>query len=263
VDQLDEAHTACGSGQRRACRGIGQVRFGTILVIVPAVVQSHADSVAYAPSCRTPLGAAPSVLRCHARQVEAPDLFDLLSAFDDIAVDQWLDGGWGVDCLLGSQSRPHGDLDVVLAQTDLDRVRALLARRGFRVIRHWLPTSLALRDVQGREVDLHPVDRTEDGGGDPILLDIVTWHYAPPVEGSIDGRTIRCASVKGQLLTHQGYEPRSIDFLDVHRLAGRFGLTVPAHTSAHAAVAATAAEIVCGLVPPGLVVAFLILEYLG
>ena len=154
---------------------------------------------------------------CHARQVEAPDLFDLVSAFDDMAVDHWLDGGWGVDCLLGSQSRSHGDVDVVLARTDLDRVREMLATRGFRVIRDWLP-KLALRDDRGREVDLHPVDRTADGGGDQILLDGVAWHYDPPVEGSIDGQAIRCASAEDQLLMHQGYEPGSIDFLDVHKL---------------------------------------------
>jgi hypothetical protein len=26
----------------------------------------------------------------------------------------WIDGGWGVDALLGSQTREHGDLDVVI-----------------------------------------------------------------------------------------------------------------------------------------------------
>ena len=54
MDQLDHADIARGSGQRRCCRGIGQVRFGTVLVVVPTVVQSHADSVAQVPSCRTP-----------------------------------------------------------------------------------------------------------------------------------------------------------------------------------------------------------------
>src|SRR6476469_731792 len=38
VDQLDHAHVASGSGQRRGRRGICQVRLGTVLVVVPAVV---------------------------------------------------------------------------------------------------------------------------------------------------------------------------------------------------------------------------------
>ena len=54
VDQLDHAHIACGSGQGRGRRGIGQVRFGTVLVVIPAVVQSHTDSVAQVPSCGPP-----------------------------------------------------------------------------------------------------------------------------------------------------------------------------------------------------------------
>lgn len=160
--------------------------------------------------------------------VEAADVLDLLDAFDDLAVHYWLDGGWGVDCLLGEQTRTHGDLDVVLPRSEVDRVRAILASRGFVVVRDWLPTSLALRDGQGREVDLHPVDLTSDGGGDQVLPDGAAWHYAPPVVGSINGRMVCCSSAEDQLLMHQGYEPRPVDFADVRRIAARFGLPVPA-----------------------------------
>jgi hypothetical protein len=86
---------------------------------------------------------------------------------------------------------------------------------------------LAARDGQGREVDLHPVDLTSEGGGDQMLPDGATWHYAPPVEGSISGRSILCASAEDQLLMHQDYEPRPIDHLDVRNIAVRFRLQVP------------------------------------
>src|ERR1700750_982648 len=49
VDQLDDSHTASGPGQRRGRDGIGQIRFRTVLVVVPAVVQSHPASVAQVP----------------------------------------------------------------------------------------------------------------------------------------------------------------------------------------------------------------------
>jgi len=161
-------------------------------------------------------------------QVEAPDLFELLDLLDDMAVHYWLDGGWGVDCLLGTQTRWHSDLDLVLPRSEVERVRAILAARGFLVTRDWLPTSLAFRDDQGREVDLHPVDPTADGGGDQLLQGDDVWHYSPPVEGAINERSVRCASASDQLLTHQGYEPRPVDLLDVHRIAERFNLPVPA-----------------------------------
>ena len=50
VEQLDDAHLAYSAGQCRGCRGISQVRFGTVLVVVPAVVQSHPASVTQAPT---------------------------------------------------------------------------------------------------------------------------------------------------------------------------------------------------------------------
>ncbi len=165
---------------------------------------------------------------CHAAVMQASDVVDLLDALDELGVRYWLDGGWGVDCLLGEQTRPHGDLDLVVPRDDVDRVRALLASAGYVVLRDWLPTSAALRDARGREVDLHPVDPTDDGGGDQVLLDGASrWHYAPPVEGCIDGRAVRCSPAEDQIRMHQGYDPRAVDLADVHRLAERFGLPVP------------------------------------
>lgn len=43
--------------------------------------------------------------------MRAKDVLTLLSALDGLGVHYWLDGGWGVDCLLGEQTRPHSDLD--------------------------------------------------------------------------------------------------------------------------------------------------------
>ncbi len=156
--------------------------------------------------------------------MDAHDVIDLLTALDDEGVAYWLDGGWGVDCLLGEQTRAHSDLDLVVPRADLPRVTTVLVARGYSAIRDWLPTSGVFRDAGGREVDLHPVDRTPDGGGDQVLQDGTTWHYAPPVHGSIAGRTLRYASAEDQVLMHQGYEPRPVDLADVRRLRERFGL---------------------------------------
>ena len=160
--------------------------------------------------------------------VEASDVLELLGALDDPGIRYWLDGGWGVDCLLGEQTRSHSDLDLVVSRTDLDGVRELLMDQGYDVIRDWLPTTIALRDNAGREVDVHPLDLTDDGGGDQVLQDGSTWHYEAPVHGSIGGRAVRCASAEDQLQMHQGYAPRPVDREDVRRLAERFDLRPPA-----------------------------------
>lgn len=160
--------------------------------------------------------------------MKASDVLALLTAFDDRGIRYWLDGGWGVDCLLREQTRPHGDLDLVLPRPELDHARGVLESRGFDLLRDWLPTSIAFRDGGGREVDLHPIDLTPDGGGDQVLQDGSTFHYSPPAEGLILGRSLRCAPPEDQLLMHLGYRPRPVDVADVRRIAERFGLPVPA-----------------------------------
>jgi lincosamide nucleotidyltransferase A/C/D/E len=40
---------------------------------------------------------------------------DVLEVLEHLAghdIDVWVDGGWGIDALVGSQTRPHGDLDL-------------------------------------------------------------------------------------------------------------------------------------------------------
>jgi lincosamide nucleotidyltransferase A/C/D/E len=161
--------------------------------------------------------------------MQATDVLMLLSDLDELRVHYWLDGGWGVDSLLGEQSRAHGDLDLVVHRGDLDRVRAHLDAHGYKVIRECLPTYIAFRDQSGREVDLHPVDPTPDGGGDQMLPDDKgTWrHYSSPIQGSILGRSVRCASAEDQVLMHSGYAPRAVDLEDMRRLAERFQLRLP------------------------------------
>jgi lincosamide nucleotidyltransferase A/C/D/E len=159
--------------------------------------------------------------------VEAVDVLAVLDLLDERGIYYWVDGGWGVDCLLGEHTRAHDDLDLVVPRMQVDPVRSVLTSRGYSAVRNWLPTAIAFRDSSGREVDLHPVDSTADGGGDQVLEDGSIWHYAAPVQGSIEGRPIRCSSAEDQLLMHQGYEPRPVDHADMRRIIDRFGLPAP------------------------------------
>ena len=136
--------------------------------------------------------------------MDVDDVVDLLAALDDPGVGYWLDGGWGVDCLLGEQTRPHSDLDLVLPRADLARVTTLLLSRGYVVIRDGLPTSVALRDGSGREVDLHPVDLALRGARPrddrrqerPMRLGARPGAHAPGVRASPTGPRRRTASLR-------------------------------------------------------------------
>jgi lincosamide nucleotidyltransferase A/C/D/E len=80
----------------------------------------------------------------------AADAIDLYTELQALGINVWIDGGWGVDALLGAQTRPHKDLDIAIEEKDVLRLTAALKARGYReVIRHsqW---NLELSDDRGR-----------------------------------------------------------------------------------------------------------------
>ncbi len=142
-------------------------------------------------------------------------------------VDAIVDGGWGVDALLGVESRGHGDLDLVLC---LDRVRdAIRALRdlGFTPVIDTLPVGLVLAAPGGRRVDLHPT--MANAHGDQLQAQPYGRHFAYPESalagnGVIAGEPVRCLTPEGQVLTHLGYAPDDQDRDDMQRLVEMFGV---------------------------------------
>src|SRR5438093_973720 len=55
------------------------------------------------------------------RQVTADDVLEVLRRLDEARVDWWIDGGWGVDALLGKETRPHDDLDLAVRRAHIER----------------------------------------------------------------------------------------------------------------------------------------------
>src|SRR5438876_8784156 len=51
--------------------------------------------------------------------VTSVDVVDFYKTITQLGVDLWIDGGWGVDALLGEQTRPHKDLDIAIQQKDV------------------------------------------------------------------------------------------------------------------------------------------------
>jgi lincosamide nucleotidyltransferase A/C/D/E len=153
----------------------------------------------------------------------------LLDRLNGAGVRCWVDGGWGVDALLGQQTRGHSDLDLVVDDEDLPAIINVLREEGYATIRDWLPTAIAFRhETDGSEVDLHPVRSTADGGGDQVQLDGVgVYHYDPPVQGLIGGRSVLCCSIEDQIKCHRGYEPAAKDRQDIKALATAFNVAMP------------------------------------
>ncbi len=142
----------------------------------------------------------------------------------------WLDGGWGVDALLGGQTRPHDDLDLVVALDRADAARAALASLGYALLADESPTRFVLRAEGDRRVDVHTVTFDGEGGGLHRLPDGSAWRYPPEGfvgEGRIGGRPVRCLTPEVQILAHLGYEPDETDRRDVRLLHDRFGIELP------------------------------------
>ena len=81
----------------------------------------------------------------------AADVLTVLELLGSADVSVWLDGGWGVDALLGRQSRVHEDLDLVIESRYYEEVRHVLEPLGFELAEDHLPTrACGARLIGGR-----------------------------------------------------------------------------------------------------------------
>ncbi|WP_225852160.1 nucleotidyltransferase domain-containing protein [Micromonospora sp. AMSO12t] len=158
--------------------------------------------------------------------MDADEVHAVLAALTAAGCRAWIGGGWGVDALVGHQTRAHRDLDLAIAAEQEAAALNALGRLGYVVETDWRPVRVeVVADGRGR-VDLHPLAFDEAGDGHQAGLDGGTfrWPKGCFTTGTIAGRRVDCISVTQQLLFHSGYEPRDVDRADLawlHRLATR------------------------------------------
>jgi lincosamide nucleotidyltransferase A/C/D/E len=163
--------------------------------------------------------------------VTAEDVVRVVDSLTQRGLRVWLDGGWGVDALLGSQHRAHDDLDIVVALTDMDSVISTLGELGYRTTEDHLPTRLVLRARDSRQVDVHPVTFDKRGTGWQANAGPGGGDCAYPASGftsgTVAGTPVCCLTPELQVVHHDGYEPTEKDREDLDRLHQRFGVTLP------------------------------------
>jgi lincosamide nucleotidyltransferase A/C/D/E len=165
-------------------------------------------------------------------QMTSADVIDLYAALQNHGVKIWVDGGWGVDALLGEQTRSHGDLDIAIEQKDVAKLREFLEDRGYREIKVEIarPWNFVLGDASGREMDVHVIVLTEKGDGlyGPAEKGEMYPAAALTGTGTIGVQTVRCISPEWAIQFHSGYELKEKDFRDVSALCAKFGIGLPA-----------------------------------
>ena len=165
------------------------------------------------------------------RETTLRDVCALLALMRDHGIGIWLDGGWAVDAWLGTQTRAHSDVDIVIEMKDLPLATKLLRDLGYAPVprddtRAW---NFVLGDTHGREVDFHVISLASDGRGiyGPVENDFS--FAADSLDGAtaLCGQQVPCITPKWLVAFHTGYAPDDADRADVLALCERFGIPVP------------------------------------
>jgi len=163
--------------------------------------------------------------------VEQQEVIDFYNMMGRCGIPVWIDGGWGVDALLGRQTGPHKDLDIAIQQQHVQKLRDLLEEQGYKEVKleDAQPHNFVLGDDRGREIDVHVVVLDDNGNG----------IYGPPQNGEmypaaaltgvgqIGGCPVRCISPEWAMNFHSGYDLKEKDYHDVAALCEEFGFDLP------------------------------------
>ena len=164
-------------------------------------------------------------------QFTASDVVELYTTCGAMGIQLWIDGGWGVDALLGKQTLPHADLDIAIQKIHAPMLRELLEDRGYQdVIRDdtsaW---NYVLGDAEGRLVDFHVIIFDKAGNG--VLGPVENGNFYPAESltghGKILDTEVYCISPEWMVKFHTGYPLRESDFHDVNALCTKFDIPLP------------------------------------
>ncbi|ROQ65651.1 lincosamide nucleotidyltransferase A/C/D/E [Streptomyces sp. 840.1] len=156
------------------------------------------------------------------------EVLSVLSVLREAGTDVVIAGGWGVDALIGAETREHRDLDLLHREEQEPALLAALTAAGYTQTLDWRPARFVLSHPAGTEIDLHPLRFAPDGSAVQSSLDPQEPFRYPAecfVTGTIGGTPVRCISVRQQIEFHQGYDPGPADLHDMAGLRAEFGVT--------------------------------------
>lgn len=153
-----------------------------------------------------------------------------LNLFDELGIKVWIDGGWGVDALLGECTRDHQDLDIMISWADSAVLTEALRARGFVDVHtdDHKDRNFVIGHPSHGMIDFHVINLTEGGGAvyGPGEIDWVITESELNAVGYIGGREVRCLSVDYQVRSHAGYTLQDTDFADLRALQKKFGVAM-------------------------------------
>lgn len=149
--------------------------------------------------------------------VSQSDLFKVLTIMDGTGIRYWLDGGWGVDVIVGEMTRNHRDVDIDFDSQYTEDLLRVLIENGYKVTTDCRPVRIELYNPDLSYIDIHPFILADDGSAKQADPDGGYFEFPSGffTETVFQGRKIPCISVKGQKIFHTGYELREVDKHDI------------------------------------------------
>ena len=157
------------------------------------------------------------------------DVVALLKEAERLGITVWVGGGWGIDALIGSQTRPHNDVDIYIEKKNADGLIQMLTARGYSEIKMEYTTEshTVWQNPSDHIVDLHLMEFKADDAESLYFEGEAYPLFVLDGTGTIGGIPVRCFTAEAQLLFHQGYEHSEKDIQDVLLLCKTFGLDIP------------------------------------
>lgn len=144
-------------------------------------------------------------------------IIDLLT---DLDIRYWVEGGWGIDVLIGKQTREHQDVDIDFDATHEKELLKKLSEIGYQITIDQRPTRVELYHPNYGNIDIHPFEISESGSVKQANPEGGWFELASDwfTKSSYEGRMIPCVSIEGQRIFHSGYDLRAVDHADLSNL---------------------------------------------
>lgn len=148
------------------------------------------------------------------------DLMKVINILEETGIRYWLDGGWGVDVLVGRQTRSHRDIDIDFDARHTERLLKVLKACGYEMEVDWSPVRMELHSEELGYIDIHPFVIEEDGRAKQANPEGGWYELEADYFGSALFENVRipCISAKGQKAFHTGYDPREVDEQDMEHI---------------------------------------------
>jgi lincosamide nucleotidyltransferase A/C/D/E len=175
--------------------------------------------------------------------VRAEDVVSICKRLTTNGIQVWVIGGWGIDALLGEQTRFHKDLDVFILLDDVVRTCALLGHDGYTLKELWsenrpavdarmveTATAFILQSADGCEIDVHAICLDDRSNGVPVWEadeGFIFTREDLAGQGTIGGLPVRCITPEKQMLCHTGYQIPDSQLHDLELLHQKFGVKHP------------------------------------